>query len=143
MIRTDALALGVLLSIWSLRPSYWRFEPTWLRHPPLGMLLVLGLGSVMAWIATEHFNLSFYRLGVIAVLSAVLVWVASYDRDYLLPRSRFKTALTWVGSRSYGIYLIHIPVFFSCCASCGFVSHPWARRIRQAIPGWPWPVPCR
>ncbi|MBC3346288.1 acyltransferase [Pseudomonas sp. SWRI196] len=112
VIRTDALALGVLLSIWSLRPDYWRFEPKWLRWPGLGVLLMAGLGSVMAWIATEHFNLSFYRLGVIALLSAVLVWVASYDRDYLLPRSPLKTALTWVGSRSYGIYLIHIPVFF-------------------------------
>jgi peptidoglycan/LPS O-acetylase OafA/YrhL len=134
VIRTDALALGVLLSIWSLRSSYWRFEPTWLRRPPLGVLLVLALGSVMAWIATEHFNLSFYRLGVIAVLSAVLVWVASYDQDYLLPRSRLKTALTWVGSRSYGIYLIHIPVFFllrelwfrfAPLGSPDPASHPW------------------
>ncbi|MCJ8204828.1 acyltransferase [Pseudomonas sp. RGM2987] len=134
VIRTDALALGVLLSIWSLRPNYWRFEPKWLRWPGLGVLLIVAAGGVMAWIATEHFNLSFYRLGVIALLSAVLVWVASYDRDYLLPRSRLKTALTWMGSRSYGIYLIHVPVFFllrelwfrfAPVGSQDPASHPW------------------
>ncbi|MDB6441873.1 MULTISPECIES: acyltransferase [Pseudomonas] len=134
VVRTDALALGVLLSIWSLRPGYWRFEPRWLRWPGLGVALLAGLGGVMAWLATEQFNLSFYRLGVIAVLSAVLVWVASYDRDYLLPRSPLKAALTWVGSRSYGIYLIHVPVFFllrelwfrlAPLGSPDLASHPW------------------
>jgi len=134
VIRTDALALGVLLSIWSLRPGYWRFEPKCLRWPGLGVVLMTALGCVMAWLATEQFNLSFYRLGIIAVLSAVLVWVASYDRDYLLPRSPLKTALTWVGSRSYGIYLIHVPVFFllrelwfrlAPLGSSDMASHPW------------------
>lgn len=134
VIRTDALALGVLLSIWSLRPGYWRLEPKWLRWPGFGLALIVAAGGVMAWIATERFNLSFYRLGVIAILSAVLVWVASYDRDYLLPRGRLKTALTWVGSRSYGIYLIHVPVFFllrelwfrfAPLGSQDPASHPW------------------
>ncbi|WP_053149143.1 acyltransferase [Pseudomonas sp. Pf153] len=134
VIRTDALALGVLLSIWSLRPGYWRFEPKWLRRPGLGVVLLAGLGSIMAWLATEQFNLSFYRLGVIAALSAILVWVASYDQDYLLPRSPLKTALAWVGSRSYGIYLIHVPVFFllrelwfrfAPWGSPDMSSHPW------------------
>lgn len=136
LIRTDALALGVLLSIWSLRPGYWRFEPKWLRWPGLSVLLMGGLGSVMAWMATGHFNFSFYRFGVIAVCSAVLVWVASYDRDYLLPRSRLKTALTWVGSRSYGIYLIHIPVFF-------LLHELWFRFAplgSQDVASQPWPV---
>ncbi|SDB22097.1 Peptidoglycan/LPS O-acetylase OafA/YrhL, contains acyltransferase and SGNH-hydrolase domains [Pseudomonas sp. NFACC23-1] len=134
VFRTDALALGVLLSVWSLRSDYERFEPKWLRRSGLGALLIMGLGGVMAVIATEHFNFSFYRIGVIALLSAVLVWVASYDRDYLLPPSPVKTALTWVGSRSYGIYLIHIPVFFllrelwfrfSPLGSPDMASHPW------------------
>lgn len=134
VIRTDALALGVLLSIWSLRPDYWRFEPKWLRRPGLGVVLLASLGSIMAWLATEQFNLSFYRLGVIAALSAILVWVASYDQDYLLPRSPLKTALAWVGSRSYGIYLIHVPVFFllrelwfrfAPWGSPDMSSHPW------------------
>ncbi|MDD2032282.1 acyltransferase family protein [Pseudomonas sp. 39167] len=111
-IRTDALALGVLLSIWSAQSSYWRLEPRFFRRSGLGILLILLLGGVMAWLWTDRFTWSFYRIGVVALLSAVLVWVASYDRDYLLPRSPLKTALTWVGSRSYGIYLIHIPVFF-------------------------------
>jgi peptidoglycan/LPS O-acetylase OafA/YrhL len=111
-IRTDALALGVLLAIWSAQPGYLRWEPKVLRHPVFSLLLLFVAGAVMAWLATERFNFAFYRIGAIAILCAILVWVASYDRDYLLPRGRLKSLLIWVGSRSYGIYLIHIPVFF-------------------------------
>jgi peptidoglycan/LPS O-acetylase OafA/YrhL len=35
------------------------------------------------------------------------VLIASYDKNYILPPSRFKAALVWLGPRSYSIYLIH------------------------------------
>ncbi|MGE7956490.1 acyltransferase family protein [Pseudomonas sp. NPDC089530] len=110
-VRTDAMALGVLLALWTARASYRRWEPRLLGRPGLGpLLLVLGcLG--MGWLATDGFNVTHYRVGVLAVLCAALVWIASYDRDYLLPRGALKSLLAWVGSRSYGIYLIHIPAF--------------------------------
>ena len=69
VLRTDALAIGVLLALASLQPGYARWNPT-------------------------------------------LVWIASYDRDYLLSNGPLKRLLVWVGARSYAIYLIHIPAFY-------------------------------
>lgn len=111
-IRTDALALGVLLAIWGARASHVRWEPTLLRRPWLGVALLIGVGLLLSTLGTERYTFTSYRVGAIAMLCAVLVWVASYNRDYLFPRGRLKNLLTWVGSRSYGIYLIHIPAYF-------------------------------
>lgn len=110
MLRTDALALGVLLAMWSTHASYRRWEPTFLHRPWMGVSALVILTLVLSFFATSHFES--YRVSVIAVLSAVLVWLASYNRDYLMPTGLFKRLMTWVGSRSYGIYLIHIPVYF-------------------------------
>ena len=111
VIRTDALALGVLLAMWSAQPSYWRWQPTFLHRPWAGIALLLGIALLMSFLATDRFTFTNYRIGAIAVLSALLVWLASYNRDYLMPTGVFKTLMTWIGSRSYGIYLIHIPAY--------------------------------
>ncbi|MFL8990179.1 acyltransferase [Pseudomonas sp. QLc11A] len=111
VVRTDALALGVLLAMWSTQPSYLRWEPTFLRRPWAGVAALIAVSLLLGFMATDRFTFTHYRIGVIAVLCAVLVWIASYNRDYLLPRGVFKHLMTWIGSRSYGIYLIHIPAY--------------------------------
>jgi peptidoglycan/LPS O-acetylase OafA/YrhL len=111
VVRTDALALGVLLAMWSARPGYMRWEPTFLRRPWAGVSVLLAIVVMLSVLATDRFTLTDYRIGAIAVLSAVLVWVASYNRDYLMPPGLLKNLMTWIGSRSYGIYLIHIPAY--------------------------------
>ena len=111
VVRTDALALGILLAMWSVRPSYVRWEPTFLRRPWAGLSALILLSVVLCVAATDRFTFTSYRIGLIAVLCAVLVWLASYNRDYLLPRGLLKNLMTWIGSRSYGIYLIHIPAY--------------------------------
>ena len=50
--------------------------------------------------------------GVVALLSAALVLVASYNQDYLMRDGPIKRALLWIGSRSYTLYLIHAPSYF-------------------------------
>lgn len=111
VIRTDALALGVLLAMWSARPGYQRWEPTFLRRPWAGLAALLIIGAVLSFMATDRFTFANYRIGSIAVLSALLVWIASYNRNYLLPAGAVQTLMAWIGSRSYGIYLIHIPAY--------------------------------
>jgi len=110
--RSDALLLGVLLAIWSAHGSYRRLEPiflqkrNWVRFALLA-ILVAGL-AVIGTEQPENFR---YRVGVVALVSAALVWIASYDADYLMPDNPLKRVLLWVGSRSYALYLTHIPAY--------------------------------
>lgn len=111
-VRTDAIALGVLLALWSHTRSHAAFEPRFLRWrlPALGAAALLFL--VMMEVSTQKYLWSSYRIGLIALCSASLVWLASYDRNYLALPAPLQRALLWIGSRSYAIYLIHLPAFF-------------------------------
>ncbi len=112
MFRTDALALGILLALWSRKASWQAVLPVFFALGGLGrMLLTLGCIGAMA-LLSSLLDLTRYALGIIAVLSALLVLMASYDRDLLLPRGRLKALLVWIGERSYAIYLIHVPAFY-------------------------------
>lgn len=86
----------------------------------------------MSYLATDAFSASHFRIGAIALLSALLVWIASYDQDYLLSAGRLQQLMGWVGSRSYGIYLIHIPVYF-LVREVIFAYRKRACRVRQVI----------
>lgn len=106
-VRTDALILGVLIALWRRRRSYAAVEPRFLRRPALafpfvGAAVVL-LAAMPAFAPTSRF-----ATGIVAVLSGALVLIASYNRDYIFPRSPVKGVFVWLGSRSYSIYLIHI-----------------------------------
>lgn len=112
-VRTDALALGVLLAVTAPSRTYVSLTPRFLVHlGALRMLLPCLLLVCLAWLASTDLQTWRFRISAIAAVSAVLVWLASYDNDYLLPEGYFKHALVWIGARSYAIYLIHVPVFF-------------------------------
>lgn len=112
-IRTDALAWGVLLAMAHGSPLWQRLEPRilnaeWLRLPAVAVLL-----AATALLSADHVSLPLgLRIGLIAFLCAVAVWIASYNRDYFCRGPAMKKAMLWIGSRSYAIYLVHIPVFF-------------------------------
>lgn len=112
VVRTDALALGVLLAMWSAQPSYQRWQPLFLSRNGAGISALIVVATLMSYLATDGFSATHFRVGAIALLSALLVWIASYNQDYLLSAGRLQQLMGWVGSRSYGIYLIHIPVYF-------------------------------
>ncbi|NKI70557.1 acyltransferase family protein [Collimonas pratensis] len=112
--RSDALLLGVLLAIWSRRESYAGFEPAFLsRHRWSGFFVLAILLSCLACIGSSHFIEFRFTVGIVAVISALLVFLASYDKNYLMPPNRLKQIFLWVGSRSYALYLIHIPAYFA------------------------------
>lgn len=112
MLRADGLALGALLALWQQTPSWKLFEPRFLVDNRLLRFAVPGV--LLAALATmgakgmPHFE---YRVGVIAVISALLVLIAAHDRNLLLPAGALKKIALWFGARSYALYLIHIPVF--------------------------------
>ena len=113
VFRTDALALGVLLAIWSHSLSYRRFKPLLLaRQRWLAMLTLLGLCLLMGLVGSQVLLLPDHRFSVHAALAAVLVWLASCDFDFFAFWPRLKKLLLWAGARSYAIYLIHVPAYF-------------------------------
>jgi peptidoglycan/LPS O-acetylase OafA/YrhL len=111
--RSDALCLGVLIAIWSRHPSYKLFEPVGLRkHRALRIATLMFLAFVMAAAGSGYLHIVTFQVGLVALISAVMVLIASYDQDYLCPKGIFKRIMLWIGSRSYGLYLIHIPAYF-------------------------------
>ena len=112
MFRTDALALGVLIAVWSAQPSYRRLQPALLARRGLGVGVLLVLLLCLCALGSEPLTMFSMRIGAIALLAAALVWIASYDQNFLWPDGAFKRLMIWFGTRSYAIYLIHIPAFF-------------------------------
>jgi peptidoglycan/LPS O-acetylase OafA/YrhL len=112
-IRTDALAWGVLLAMAHGSSLWQRLEPRFLDAKWLRLPTVIALFATTALLSADHVSLPLgLRIGLIAALCATAVWIASYDRDYFCRSGTIKKVMLWTGSRSYAIYLVHIPAFF-------------------------------
>ena len=71
----------------------------------IGAILLLGaLGSDVIHIVS-------FRVGLIALIAGALVWVASYDCGYLMNGLWPRAPVLWLASRSYSLYLTHVPAF--------------------------------
>jgi peptidoglycan/LPS O-acetylase OafA/YrhL len=113
-IRSDAICLGVLIAIWSRHPTYKLFEPTGLKaHPLLRIAIMSFLALLLATAGSAELHIVTWQVGLVALISAAMVLIASYDQDYLFPDGFIKRVFLWIGTRSYGLYLIHIPVYFA------------------------------
>jgi peptidoglycan/LPS O-acetylase OafA/YrhL len=105
-VRTDGLFIGVLLAFFSLMPAYREALPAWLRG---NTARIVALTAVLA-VAWNGWLLTPAWPGLLAVIGGTLVWMASYDRGLIVPEGALRRMLLWIGSRSYAIYLIHVPV---------------------------------
>lgn len=111
--RTDAIALGVLLAVASRTSTYAAVAPRHLLNlGPLRWLVPCLLLALLAVLASPLMTYWRFHVGAIAVISAVLVWIASYNCGYLFRQIYVERGLVWIGARSYAIYLLHVPVFF-------------------------------
>ena len=112
-IRSDALLLGVLIAIWSRTPTYRLFDPAALKGRPLLGAGIFGFFVfLLAAAGSLKLHLVTFQVGLVALISAALVLLASFDRNYLMPNGVIKRIMLWVGSRSYALYLVHIPAYF-------------------------------
>ena len=112
VFRCDGMLLGVLLAIWSRHPSYQLARPRFLHKLPFkGALPLLLILACLAMLGSDELRIATHRISVITLLCILLVWVASYNDDLLMPAA-LRTLFVWLGARSYAIYLIHIPAFF-------------------------------
>jgi peptidoglycan/LPS O-acetylase OafA/YrhL len=133
LLRTDGILLGVLLAIYSQTRSYAHFEPAILgRSRLLKIPLLLALFLCLAIIGAEKITLVSHSTSIITLVSAALVFIASYDRDYIMRKGPVKKALMWVGSRSYAIYVIHIPAFYMSREIWFLIGNPTSPKLNPA-----------
>lgn len=128
MVRLWPVAFGVLLALWEGRASYRELEPIGLNRRPVARaaLLLLALACLITTGAGSLHIVSFYQ-EPIAVLAVTLVWLASYDQNYLWPPGLLRRGMEVIAARSYSLYLIHIDVYFG-------IHELWYRRHGLAIP---------
>ena len=113
LLRTDGILMGVLLAIYSRSRSYSYIEPVMLgRNRLLRAPLLLALFLCLAIIGAQSITIVSHSTSIITLVSTALVFLASYDQDYIMRKGPAKKVLMWVGSRSYAIYVIHIPAFY-------------------------------
>lgn len=109
--RLDAIMWGVLIYIFSCTKVYRQYEPVFLKMSPLkvvgvSVLLVYLLGAIPGQMIQTPIS-----VGLIAIVSAVLVFMASFNSGYIVSVPFISPILSWVASRSYGIYVIHFTAY--------------------------------
>ncbi|QQZ44803.1 acyltransferase [Pseudomonas sp. SK3(2021)] len=106
--RLDAMLWGILLCLFSRTKLYQQVEPRSLSQSLLKRLfctlfLLYMLGAVaLQLIATP------IAVGLIAIISALIVWLASYQKGYIYCPAVMQSLMQWLGSRSYALYVIHV-----------------------------------
>jgi peptidoglycan/LPS O-acetylase OafA/YrhL len=113
MLRPGAIAAGVLLALLATAPAYAAAAPRFMAGRPWPRLAVLLACVVLAGALLGHaWGLPFgVKWGCVALVSAALVFVASFDRGYLLQDGPARRVLLWIGVRSYSLYLVHMPAY--------------------------------
>ncbi|MBH1448726.1 acyltransferase [Stenotrophomonas geniculata] len=110
-VRTDALAAGVLIALAADRGLLKKIEPKFLGWRPLGLtffaLCILSIGMLAAKSHVIQLHTT-----CIMLVAAVLVWAASYGNSYLGISGRAGRLVAYIGSRSYALYLTHVPVYY-------------------------------
>lgn len=133
LLRTDGILMGVLLAMYSQSKSYSAFEPVILgRNRLLSAPLLLALFLCLAFIGAERIDVASHATSIITLASFALVFIASYDRDYIMSKGPAKRVLMWVGSRSYAIYVIHIPAFYLSREIWFLIGNPASPKFNSA-----------
>lgn len=130
MTRGGSVAAGVLLAVWSFHPGYQDFAPTgFARCRPARIAAFAGTIALLVSLGSSQFCIVPHYLGPIAILTAFLVWIASYNAGYLWRPGLSRTVMEILAARSYSLYLVHIPVYFA-------MHEIWFRLHGAADPSW-------
>lgn len=105
-LRTDAIALGVIIAVLSTKDFYFGLQPKFMSRKSLS-ISVLILLTFLLCIFTDPNPIVSFQVGVVALLSGIMVFIASFNQGYFIFGRFFEKLCLYVGSRSYSIYLTH------------------------------------
>ncbi|WP_298625785.1 acyltransferase [uncultured Legionella sp.] len=113
-LRFSGFVLGILIGILSTTPYYTAVMPVFLNRSlllrtVLFSLLIVALAFSMG--KEVHIGTSDQQYNLAVMISGILVLLASYNQSWLLPPSRIKSLLLFIGQRSYSYYLCHMFCF--------------------------------
>lgn len=121
-LRNDGLLWGVVLASMPALARWAAPAATWLARVPLAGLAILtaAIGE-MARLSPFFEQSPPYLIGGMAAVAALPVWLASADRD-LFAMGKLQPAILWAGSRSYALYLCHVPIYQCAAALSQFIG---------------------
>ena len=115
--RTDALALGIAVYLLSQTTFHAKLKLGFMNNKVLGMVVLALLLVAFAACSTPQAHpekaIIPFATGLVAIVSASFVFVASYNQDWILNFRLVRPALLWVGGRSYALYLIQAVAFYA------------------------------
>jgi len=106
-LRTDAISFGVLLALWHGSDSHKKIEPYFFRNGFITIAMLVCVTALLASLTRPIPPLPF-AMGLTALGSAFLVWIASYNANYFTKNHYLTKITNYIGSRSYAIYLTHM-----------------------------------
>lgn len=106
--RLDAMMWGVLLCLFSRTELYRQYQPTFLQGSVAAKLALTGLLIYLLGAIAGQLLKMPIATGLVAIVSLLLVWLSSYQRGYIFCPRSLSRFLSWIGSRSYAIYVIHV-----------------------------------
>lgn len=109
--RLDALSWGVVLAIMYMKTGMVNVDPTFLQSRKRSLLVTFFL-IIFLMVSIPDMHESRFMVGFLALASASLVFIASFNKGYIFCPKALKKVLLWVGPRSYAIYIIHMPVIY-------------------------------
>lgn len=110
--RFDSIILGILIASLTKNRLHKLIEPKFLiQNVYISNAFVTLCVFLMAYLSAAQ-NKMIFNVGFIALICGVLVWLASYEKNYINFEIKYlKNVMSWFGSRSYSIYLSHIVAF--------------------------------
>lgn len=113
--KTDALCWGVLIALASYTEGYAILKKFFCRYEYFAAFLLI-IGVVALPVVADRvwgvFTMRSYGISLIAIIGGLVVLLASIEFWPINPNSSWVKVFLYFGSRSYGIYIIHLIVFF-------------------------------
>lgn len=111
-IRTDSICFGVAIGILATASWYPAIKPNLLNNNITSSIVIFILSVALLLLGSYKTMTVGFSTGMVAIVSGILVWIASFNSSLICPKGILGSVVLWFGSRSYALYLSHIPAYY-------------------------------